>query len=395
MFKRLNLAHILVVCAVVIVSCAVYVTRLPDINKEFRTENASFDTTPFASYAHGQVTEVVFEDIGDGQRNKSISQELKVLLSDTEHKGEQVTIQHTAILDKAASVQYKQGDKVILGLLPSGIDREYVIVDRDRLTGVYIVIVIFILLALVVGRLKGMTSLVGLAITGSILIFFIAPQILNGKDPFLVALVGAGMILLVSMFISHGFNRRTQISALSTLASLVIAAAGAYAAVYLTKLFGFGQGDAFLLETGYLGTINLQGILLAGIVISVLGVLDDVTTSQTAAVDELKKANPSLSVKELYSRGLSVGREHIASLINTLILVYAGAALPLFLLLTLQKSQPIWLLLNSEFVAEELVRSLIGSMALILAVPISTFLAAYIFSRNNSKDIGSNKKALN
>jgi uncharacterized membrane protein len=386
MFKRLSLIHILIFCVIVIVAGFIYVMQLPATNTKFDKSAASLDTSSFTAYAKGKVTEVVFEQVDEIPNGKSISQQLKVVITDAPKSGQEVVIDHTAILDKAGSVQYKAGDKVVLGQLPNEIYDEFVIIDKYRLPGVYIVVTVFLILAIVVGRKRGLTSLVGLGITGCILMLFIAPQILSGKDPFLVALVGAGAIILVSMFISHGFNRRIQISAVSTILTLIITAVMAYVFVYISKLFGFGQSDAFLLETGFLGSINLQGVLLAGIIISVLGVLDDVTTAQTAAIEELHKTDSTLSLKSLYQKGLSIGREHIASLINTLILVYAGAALPLFLLLTLQKSQPLWVLLNSEFIAEELVRSLVGSTTLILAVPISTLLAAYIYSSNRNKE---------
>jgi uncharacterized membrane protein len=121
--------------------------------------------------------------------------------------------------------------------------------------------------------------------------------------------------------------------------------------------------------------------LLGGIMLGVLGVLDDITTAQSAVVDELKRANPSLPFKELYKRGLSVGREHIASLVNTLFLAYAGASLPLFMLFTVYRDQPVWFLLNNEVISEEIVRTLVGSVCLILAVPITTALAAAIFGK--------------
>ncbi len=381
MLNRVKLIHILILCAVLIAGAGFYIIQMPSNNSAFQKDNASQDTSSFKNYAKGVVQEVVFEQIDDVQNSKSITQQLKVKLSDTDKSGQEVNIESTQILDKAGGVHYKQGDRVVLGLLPSDFGDEYVVIDRYRLPGVYIVIGMFLFLAIAVGRRRGLTSLIGLGITGCILLFFIAPQILAGKDAFLVAIVGAGAIILVSMFISHGFNKRIQVAAISTIIALAFSAITAYIFVYLSNLFGFGQSDAFLLETGFLGSINLRGVLLAGIIISVLGVLDDVTTAQTAAVEELHKTDSTLSIVILYQKGLSIGREHIASLINTLILVYAGAALPLFLLLTLQKSQPIWVLLNSEFIAEELIRSLIGSTTLILAVPISTLLAAYFFTR--------------
>ncbi len=384
MFKQFRLIYLLIVFAIIIAAAAVYVLQLPNSNSSFSQENASQDITSFKDYAKGEVIEVIFEQVDDVQRTQYITQQLKVRLTDAEEDtGEEVLVDNTQILDAARSVQYEVGDKVVLGSISAEVTEEYVIIDRYRLPGLYIVVGVFLALAVIVGRRRGLTSLIGLGITGCILLFFIAPQILAGKDPFLVALVGAGAIVLVSMFISHGFTKRIQISAISTIISLAITAVIAYAFVQISSIFGFGQSDAFILETGFLGSINLQGILLAGIMISVLGVLDDVTTAQTAAVEELYKTDKTLSVKALYQKGLSIGREHIASLINTLILVYAGAALPLFLLLTLQKSQPLWILLNSEFMAEELVRALVGSITLILAVPVATLLAAYIYARKS------------
>ena len=129
---------------------------------------------------------------------------------------------------------------------------------------------------------------------------------------------------------------------------------------------------------------NLRGLLLGGIILGALGVLDDITTGQAAAVDELRRANPAFPVRELYRRGLSVGTEHITSLVNTLFLAYAGASLPLFILFTIYDEAPLWVTLNSEFIAEELVRTLVGSVALILAVPITTILASF-FARYSLK----------
>lgn len=388
MKKFLSIQNIvLAVIALVILGAGTYIVQLPAQNNiDFQQDVAAEDESSFKGYFKGKVVEVSFEQIDESQNNKSITQQLKVDFRDDSNKIQNTVIDNTQILDKAGSVQYKVGDKVVLGLLPEGVGfagEQYVIIDRYRMPGIYVVVGVFLLLAVLIGKLRGVTALVGLGITGAILLLFIAPQILLGKNALTVALVGSGAIVMVSMFISHGFTKRIKVAATSTLVSLAIAGFVTWLFVELSGLFGLGQSDAFLLQTGFLGAINLQGVLLAGIIISVLGILDDVTTAQTAAVEELHKLDPNLTIKTLYKKGLSIGREHIASLINTLILVYAGAALPLFLLLTLQKSQPLWVLLNSEFIAEELVRSLVGSSILILAVPISTLLAAYVFTKQS------------
>jgi uncharacterized membrane protein len=147
-------------------------------------------------------------------------------------------------------------------------------------------------------------------------------------------------------------------------------------AVSLTRLFGYGTSDSAVLSFGYQAGIDMRGILLAGIIIGTLGVLDDVTTSQTEAVTQLRAANSSLSTRELFVRAMAIGRHHIASLVNTLVLAYAGSSLPLFLLFSLNQADPWWVILNSEFIAEEIVRTLVGSSILILAVPLATIIAA-------------------
>ena len=153
--------------------------------------------------------------------------------------------------------------------------------------------------------------------------------------------------------------------------------------VYLGKLFGMGTEESIFIQSGVLQEVNLRGLLLGGIIIGALGVLDDITTAQTAAIDELSKANHKLGFAELYKAGTSIGREHIASLINTLALAYVGASLPILLLVSLNEDMPWWVMVNSEFIAEEIVRTLVGSSTLLLAVPISTWLAARTFAYGN------------
>jgi hypothetical protein len=194
----------------------------------------------------------------------------------------------------------------------------------------------------------------------------------------------AASSILSTTILMHPFpnaNHRTSIALASTLLALGFSVGLAAAFVRLASLFGTGSEAAFYLQYGGYQMLNLRGLLLGGIIVGTLGVLDDITTAQVATVEEISIADPRLSFAELYRRGLSVGREHIASLVNTLALAYAGASLPLFLIFSINKVQPIWVILNGEPVAEEFVRTLVGSSGLIIAVPISTWLAAYFFSR--------------
>lgn len=257
----------------------------------------------------------------------------------------------------------------------------YAIVDVYRLPAVYILIAIFFLGVIILGRLKGLSSILGLLLTVILLVKWMIPHILSGDSPLLVIVSAAIMIVLVSLYLAHGFNKRTTIAVGSSLLVLALAIGLAMLYTYVTHLSGAGSEEAFTLKVAGFPNLNLAGLLLGGMILGVLGVLDDITTGQAAAVEELHEANPTLPFHELYRRGFSIGREHIASLVNTLVLAYAGASLPLLLLFSTNPYQPFWVILNSEPMIEEIVRTLVGSMALILAVPLTTLFAAYIFSR--------------
>ncbi|HEV8340469.1 MAG TPA: YibE/F family protein [bacterium] len=273
------------------------------------------------------------------------------------------------------------GETVVIVKMASSAGPAYEVIDRYRLLPVGMILGFFFLLAILLGGIRGATSILGLVVTILVLAKFIVPRILAGQNPLAISLAGAFVIALLSIFLAHGLSRRTTIALVSTLLALAIGAFLSAFFVSLTRLFGVGTEEAFYLQLGPLEKLNLRGLLLGGIILGALGVLDDVTTAQAGAVDEISQANPNLRYAELYRRGLSVGREHITSLVNTLVLAYAGASLPLFLLFSLGLGQPLWVLLNSEFIVEEVVRTLVGSICLMLAVPITTTLAAYVFHR--------------
>jgi uncharacterized membrane protein len=274
------------------------------------------------------------------------------------------------------------GDLVVVAESDTLAGATFYVTDRYRLPALGIAAALFLALALLFSRRRGLGAIVGLSITALVLARFIVPAIVEGRSPLMVSLLGALVITLTSIYLAHGLNLRTSIAVGSTLVTLVLAWGLAIAFVTMGRLFGLGSEEAFYLQLAPAAQLNMRGLLLGGIILGALGVLDDITTAQAAAVDELHRANPSLDARELYRRGLSVGREHITALVNTLFLAYAGASLPLFILFTIYTEVPVWVALNSEFVAEEVVRTLVGSMALILAVPITTAAAATIVSRS-------------
>lgn len=270
------------------------------------------------------------------------------------------------------------GDRVALERLvsPDGTQAVY-FNDVVRTGGLWVIAVVFALAIVVVGLLRGVMALIGLAVTVALLFGFIVPSILAGKDAVLVTIAASLVILAVNMHLTHGWKRQTAAAFGSTVAGLLLAWLFGKWFVDLAALSGLTSEEGSLLYLEHLpATINTSGILLAGIILGATGALDDVAIAQSEIVSELREANPSLTKRELFLRAMRVGRHHIASIANTLVLAYAGAALPMFLLFWSTRSLSIGDFLNTEAVAEEVVRTLAGTVALVLTVPISTWLAA-------------------
>jgi uncharacterized membrane protein len=339
---------------------------------------------PAEEYYTAQVTEVVStEFLGTGE-DRQIFQSLKVKFLSGDEQGQEITIERVGGLTINGGKGFKVGDKIIVNKTTVQGQTAYYVQDIYRIPYLIWVVVIFLLVAIFFSRWRGMSSILGLVITVAIIVKFVSPQIIAGKNPLVVCLLAAFVIALTSLYLAHGFNKRTSIAVLSTFITLGLSVILAYSFVHFTKLFGNGSEESIYLQFGPTEKINLQGLLLGAIILGALGVLDDITTAQSAVVDELKKANPALSFHQLYKGATSVGREHVSSLINTLFLAYAGVSMPLFLLFASNGGAPIWTTLNSELIAEEIVRTVVGSITLIAAVPITTLLATYFFTRNRS-----------
>ncbi|HLL65418.1 MAG TPA: YibE/F family protein [Micromonosporaceae bacterium] len=270
----------------------------------------------------------------------------------------------------------RAGDEVVLMYLPDAEpDQRYQIADHRRDRQLWILGVALALAVIGFGRWRGLAALAGLAVTFTILLFFIVPAILSGRPPLLVAIVGSAAIMLTVLYLTHGFNRTTTVAVFGTLTSLVLTGVLAAIATAATHLTGIASEEETFVSATHLN-VNMQGLLLAGILIGALGVLDDVAVTQAATVDELAQANPALGGRQLYRAAGRVGRAHIASVINTIILAYAGASLPLLLLFA-EGGQAIGDILTNQLVAQEIVRSVVGTLGLIAAVPLTTALAAF------------------
>jgi uncharacterized membrane protein len=278
------------------------------------------------------------------------------------------------------------GDSVRVYKNPSAADPEaafqappYSLADLDRRTPMLWLTVLFVVVVSVLGRRRGVMALAGLALSLAIVIFFVVPAILDGRPPLGVALVGAVAVMLATIALAHGVGAKSIAAVLGTTASLAVTVALAFAFTKLAHLTGFSSDEATLLNsTG--NNLSFQGLVLAGMVIGALGVLDDVTVSQSSSVMALRRANPLMRFRELYREALDVGRDHVAATVNTLVLAYAGASLPILLVFSVGGTQ-FTDAVNGEAVAEQIVATLVGSIGLITAVPITTALAALLATR--------------
>jgi uncharacterized membrane protein len=250
-------------------------------------------------------------------------------------------------------------------------------VDYVRSKPLLILLITFILSMLVMGRWKGLGSLVSLGFSMLMIIGYVIPHILAGEDPVKVSLIGSIILLMATLYLTYGWNLKTHASAVSIMVSLLLTGALSLFFVYLTRLTGYGDENAGYLMQFSSVAIDPRGLLLGGMIIGSLGVLDDLVTSQSAAVVEIHDANPSLGFRLTFQKAMRIGQDHAAATVNTLVLAYTGAALPLLLIFTLGNGSYSFFI-NSEFLAEEIVRTLVGSLGLIAAVPISTFLATVI-----------------
>lgn len=350
----------------------------------------------FVSAEEGDLAETVFEakvtkilneeELTREDGSKVIQQnlELKGLGGDWNEKT--IISEGISDIDVVKSIMVRPGDKVLV-TASTGSDGQAVfyVTDFVRRGRLYLLAFIFAALAVLIGRGKGLKALVSLIATFLVIMWIIIPRILAGEQPLIASVLGSIIILAAIIYITWGFQRKAHLAIVSIFISLIITGLFSILFTKVTRLTGLAQEEAmFLIGIGK-EAINFQGLLLAGIIIGTLGVLDDVVISQISAVEQLKQANPSLTPSDLFRRGLKIGVDHISSMINTLFLAYAGASLPLLLLFGV-KAEPFnsfSQVINNELIATEIVRTLAGSIGLILAVPICTLLAVKFIKTEN------------
>ena len=274
---------------------------------------------------------------------------------------------------------FSVGDVLVLSYDPDAPEGfQYAFADRNRKPVLWWLAGLFALVVVLLGRLRGFAALAGLGASFVVLLQFVLPAIVGGTDPLAVAVVGASAIAFVALYLAHGFGPMTSVALLGTLASLGVTVVLAQVFVELAGLSGFATEEASFVNVATT-RIDLAGLVLGGIVIGALGAIDDMTVTQASVVAELREANPALGPVRLFAAAMRIGRDHVASTVNTLALAYAGASMPLLVLFVLSE-QSLGSIMNGEVIATELIRTLVGSIGLVTAVPITTWLAVVALS---------------
>jgi uncharacterized membrane protein len=331
-----------------------------------------------AGTLRARVTEIIEEgqvDLGDVRQEYQI---MRIELLEGEYRGILMEVDYGLRQIRPNFTPFAPGDEIFvtIGKRPDGVLAAFY-VEYVREKPLLILLGVFVLAILLISGWKGLRALLAMAFSLLVIISFIIPRILAGEDPVTVSLIGSGLLLGISLYITYGWNLKTHASVLSMILVLLLTGTLAVFFIQFTRLSGYGSEDALFLAQMSEVTINLRGLLLGGLMIGALGVLDDLVTTQSSAVFELHRANPALNFWQLFRTAMRIGQDHVAATVNTLVLAYAGTALPTLLLFSLGRGNYSFLI-NTEMIAEEIVRTLVGSLGLVAAVPLTTMIAIWL-----------------
>lgn len=288
------------------------------------------------------------------------------------------------------SVALTKGDKVRLAMDNSGESTRFVFEDMDRRVPLAVWIGVTALLVVLVGSWKGLRAIVGVVITLAVVVLWILPGIMSGYPAMTVAVIGAAAALFLVMFFVHGFSWKTASALLATLISILGAVAISKFAVTTTHITGMAEEQNVTIQM-YMQQLPVVGLLIAGFIIGTIGVLNDVTISQAATVFELVEMDPKASPARVFDAAMRVGRDHISSMLYTLVLAYTGSVLPLLLFIQ-QSNRGMWEVLNGETIAVEILRSLVGVIALTFCFPLTNAIAIWLAKPGRGLRVSNTKR---
>jgi uncharacterized membrane protein len=316
------------------------------------------------------------EKVVPNTETSAVYSTIKVRFLEGGHKGKEGEITDSTF-------DIKAGDTVYVRYVLSSDGTEYFsIFDVYRFPTILLLFGVFIATVLVIGGRQGFLSLLALFVSFGFIFKILFPSILTGANIVAVATIGALLSLFVVMFLTHGISRLTVSAYLGCVGSVLVTLLAATFAVKATALTGFATEESVFLNLATKGGLDFVALLIGGIIIGVIGVIDDITITQASVVQELKSAGDHLSRRELYFRAMKVGKDHMGAVVNTLILAYTGASLPLVLLLYVSDTPTIQLI-NSEVITTEIVRTIVGSLGLLAAVPLTTLIAVFLMKKDD------------
>lgn len=318
----------------------------------------------------GQVQEIISEELREipGTDTEHLYQTIRAEILDGPQIGQIIVIENDYL-------ELDEGDKFYFNhyVYVDGTEA-YGVTNIDRKDSLLVLFALFVISIVALGGWQGVRALLALAGSFFAIIYVLMPGLLGGWNPLLASVLVAAGILFAAIFFTHGFNRESVVAYAGTMLAVFLTSIFALFAVHSSDLSGFAAEESIYLNFNTQGTLDFTGLLLGAIVIGILGVLDDIAVTQAAVVTELYRGNAKIKPREVYVRALRVGREHVGALVNTLVLAYTGASLPL-LLYFYTSPVSFWALINSELFATEIVRTIIGSIGLVMTVPIVTLLA--------------------
>ena len=336
----------------------------------------------------GVVENIQYEDVqGLQQGDNSVKQVVLIKVLSGEFKGTERLVDNMLTGNPAYDINLKRGDKVILHAeakteeITSADDVDFFIADIKRDNALLGVSAIFIALLLLIGRKKGIYSLISIIATVALIFFMLMPMILNGFCPIASAVLVGILSTIITIYLVGGLNSKSSSAIIGTSLSLVFAGALSLLTIYLAHLTGFAGEKSMFLYSAH-PDLNFPGLLSASMIIAALGALMDTGVSIASAINEIYETDRTLSVKQLFTSGMNIGKDVIGTMSNTLILVYLGSALPLVLLsnnIDLQK------FFNLNQVATEISSAVIGSIAILLCVPLTAIISAYLIKKQKTK----------
>ena len=366
---------------ILVIAAIAFFFAWPYFNVELPGEGFS---TFGADTVRAQVTQIIEEgeiDMGGRMQTYQIA---RVNILDGEYAGIIMEIDYGKRQIRSDDYDLSVGDKVVVSIskTPENVINAY-FVDFVRTTPILWLTGIFAVSIILISRWKGVRALLSTVFSLYIIIGYIIPHILVGEDPLTVSIIGSIILLGVTLYLTYGWTLKTHSAVISMILVLLLTGTLSALFVLFTKLNGTGDENVMFLMQLMETPINLRGLLLGGMIIGALGVLDDLVTTQASAVFELHHANPNFKFRDLFNSAMRIGQDHVAATVNTLVLAYAGASLPMLLMFSLARGDYGYLI-NFSFIAEEIVRTLVGSLGLIAAVPLTTAIAIFFATRAES-----------